>query len=86
MMRRAVAGPTPFTAPEERYFSMAAVVAGRARSKVSALNWSPKEGWLCQVPYTRSSSPSLTKGNIPTTVTTPASVAKSSTVYWFLSL
>ena len=32
---------------------MAAVVAGRAQSKVSALNWSPKEGWLCQVPYTR---------------------------------
>lgn len=47
---------------------MAAVVAGRARSNVSALNWSPKEGWLCQVPYTRRSSPSLTKGNIPTTV------------------
>ena len=38
MMRRARAGPTPFTVPEARYFSMAAVVAGRARSKVSALN------------------------------------------------
>ena len=50
MMRRAVAGPMPFTAPEDRYFSMAAVLAGRARSKAVALNCSPKEGCTSQVP------------------------------------
>ena len=41
MILLAMAGPTPFTAPEERYLSMAAVVAGLARSKAWAINCSP---------------------------------------------
>ena len=39
--RRAMAGPIPLIAPEERYFKIAPEVAGRVRSTMAALNWLP---------------------------------------------
>ncbi len=43
--RRAMAGPMPLMAPEERYFKMALEVVGRVRRMTSALNWWPNRGW-----------------------------------------
>ena len=82
----AVAAPIPFTAPLERYFSIAEVVSGRERSNASDLNCSPKVACAVHVPYRCSFSPTLMYGNVPTTVTSASPLLSSITVYWLLSL
>ena len=84
-IRAAVAAPIPLIAPEDRYFSIATAVAGLERSNASTLNCVPKFGWLLQLPITRSSSPALTQGMVPTTVTSSWPLLSSNTVYPFFS-
>ena len=70
--RAASTGPIPFTAPEERYLSIASLVEGRVRSNACALNCCPKLGWFSQAPKTRSSSPQAAPGSVPPPSPTPA--------------
>ena len=86
IIRPASAPPMPFTAPLERYFSIAAVSAGRERSNACARNCCPNVACDVHVPYRCSRSPTLTYGNVPTTVMSSSPQSTSNTVYWLLSL
>ena len=65
-IRPASPGPMPFTAPEARYFRIAAAVSGRLRSNSATLNWYPNFGWVAYCPVRTSASPGTTPCKGPT--------------------
>ena len=68
--RLAKIGPTPFTIPLPRYFSMPSGVVGATVRSVVALSWRPYSLSRNQAPSAVIHSPGLTDGSVPTTVTT----------------